>query len=428
LRVQRAHLGREPVRTAGPDAPASARRDHGSAALVLDLNRTLGNRTTTRLLREAAVVAPPAPLTDEQQWEADWNDPALAKYQAHFAGTDRPTGTPKHRYDVLCPLYKAHGIKRPLVYVRDNIKTAWFFGHSTPAHKDLKDKLKAAEDALKAAGVTDAPFTKMWAFNPRTQSGGQWSNHADGKAVDFDEVSNPRLLAAGDRKVISALTGIDISAQNPGAATGQDSYDAAAEASKRFKERYSSTGMGQRLGVLSGDMTKLGTERDAIQAELDAVPHGKKAGKADNAKAAEILKRLKAKQAELKSTTAQHTTLTKEKKRFDAIDAAIAELETSTAQLKPEVDALTEAAKSGATAKERAAAKRQLKTKQALLDKQKRALTSKQGERDADTLRGYAARGFLDLPKLLVEALKAAGLKWGGDYKGAKDFMHFELP
>jgi hypothetical protein len=425
--LQRAHRRVGPARVVEPEPPAPSGRSRGASAVVLGLNQTLGNRATARLLRQA-VVAPPAPLTDEQQWEADWNDPALAKYQAHFAGGDRPTGTPKHRYDVLCPLYKGQGIKRPLIYVRDNITTATFFGHSTPAHKDLKTKLKAAEDALKASGVTDAPFTKLWAFNPRTQSGGQWSNHADGKAIDFDEVTNPRLLAKGDRQIITALTGIDISAQNPGAATGQDSYDSAAEASKRFQARYSSAGMGDRIGALSGDATKLEGERDAIQTELDAVPQGKKAAKADKVKSAEILKRLKAKKAELKETTGQRASLQSEKERYDALDAAIAKLEASTTELGSEVDALRDEAESGDTAKDRASAKRQLRTKQAKLDSQERALEKKQEARDADTLRGYAERGFLDLPKTLVEALKATGLRWGGDYKGAKDFMHFELP
>ena len=427
MRLQRAHRGEDSARGVGLEPSAPTRSFRAGPAAVLRLNRALGNRATARLLRQA-VLAPPAPLTDEQQWEADWNDPALAKHQPHFAGSDRPTGTPKHRYDVLCPLYKAHGIKRPLVYVRDNIVPVTFFGHKTPAHKDLKTKLKAAEDALTAAGVTDAPFTKMWAFNPRTQSGGQWSNHADGKAIDFDEVTNPRLLSGSDRRIITALTGIDISAQNPGAATGQDSYDAAAEASKRFKDRYSSAGMAQRIGALGGDVTKLEGERDAMQKELDAVPHGKKAAKADKTKAAEVLKRLKAKQAELKATAGQRATLETEKARYDALDAVIAKLEASTTQLGSEVDALRDEAEAGDTAKDRASAKRQLRTKQAQLDSQERALDKKLAARDADTLRGYAARGFLDLPKTLVEALKATGLKWGGDYKGAKDFMHFELP
>jgi hypothetical protein len=42
-------------------------------------------------------------------------------------------------------------------------------------------------------------------------------------------------------------------------------------------------------------------------------------------------------------------------------------------------------------------------------------------------LRNYAAGGFLNLSKDVVNAMTGAGLKWGGDWKGAKDFMHFEL-
>ncbi len=43
-------------------------------------------------------------------------------------------------------------------------------------------------------------------------------------------------------------------------------------------------------------------------------------------------------------------------------------------------------------------------------------------------LNGYAAHGFLNLPKALVEGLETAGLNWGGTWTSAKDFMHFELP
>jgi len=44
-----------------------------------------------------------------------------------------------------------------------------------------------------------------------------------------------------------------------------------------------------------------------------------------------------------------------------------------------------------------------------------------------NALNGYAAHGFLNLPKALVEGLQNAGLGWGGAWKSAKDFMHFEL-
>jgi hypothetical protein len=43
-------------------------------------------------------------------------------------------------------------------------------------------------------------------------------------------------------------------------------------------------------------------------------------------------------------------------------------------------------------------------------------------------LLGYAQRGFCTLYVPLIEALLAAGLRWGGSWASSKDFMHFELP
>jgi subtilisin family serine protease len=43
-------------------------------------------------------------------------------------------------------------------------------------------------------------------------------------------------------------------------------------------------------------------------------------------------------------------------------------------------------------------------------------------------LNGYANRGFLNLPTALIAGLQSAGLNWGGSWRSAKDFMHFELP
>ena len=54
-------------------------------------------------------------------------------------------------------------------------------------------------------------------------------------------------------------------------------------------------------------------------------------------------------------------------------------------------------------------------------------LGKKRTARDQDPLRTYGAQGFLNLPKEVVEAMTGAGLRWGGNWKGAKDFMHFDL-
>jgi D-alanyl-D-alanine carboxypeptidase len=37
-------------------------------------------------------------------------------------------------------------------------------------------------------------------------------------------------------------------------------------------------------------------------------------------------------------------------------------------------------------------------------------------------------RGYMDLPRELVVALVEAGLRWGGQFRSAKDIMHFDLP
>ena len=43
------------------------------------------------------------------------------------------------------------------------------------------------------------------------------------------------------------------------------------------------------------------------------------------------------------------------------------------------------------------------------------------------SLNTYASLGFLTLPAILINELKKAGLRWGGNYTTAKDFMHFEI-
>ena len=404
------------------------------------LQREIGNRAFGRLLRQAtpagATPAGGAPLTDEQQWEADWNDPTFARARRHFAGPDRPVGTPKERYDVLSPLYRAQGISRPLKYVAENIRTARFYGHESPAHTSLVGALAAAEAALRLMGYADAPFRKMWAFNPRTQTGGQWSNHADGKAVDFDEGTNPRLLSRGNRAVISALTGSDISKANPGADRGIDAYDAAASASQSFQELYSAEGMAERISGFEQDEAELEELRAAAADELAAIPTGRKATRQDAARRTAVRAVLRERQARLKQAIAQRKVLEREKARFEALDAAVDTLETEIdalvgkfETLQREIDLLeagvTEGVKNPRA--KMAADKAAIKANELAIKKKQARLERAVKAREGDVLRGYAEHGFLDLKKDLVEALTAAGLRWGGDYAGAKDFMHFEV-
>ena len=400
------------------DAVAPVREDPAPTqyAELLRLQRTAGNQAVSQLLRQPApdVVAP---KTDEQQWEDDWNDPAFEGARAHFKGKDRPPGTPKQRYDVLCPLYKAQGILRPLKYVDDNIVDGSFFGHGSPMHKSLRTKLIAAEKALRTDGVTDAPFTKLWAFNPRTQSGGQWSNHADGKAIDFDENTNPRLNNAKQNAVISALTEMDINASNPGAKAGfTDSYDASAEASLRFQSRYSAVGLAERSEEIYDDQHALEAEEKEIADKLGTLGKIPKPTADQKNEAKALRNDLKAKQTQIRANLAAQKAIGDERDRVLALEKAVDDLEKAIDTLQTEIDAL-DATKDAKT----------IATKVALMKVKQKKLAAATTARDDDPMRQLANTGFLDLNKQMVEALKATGLRWGGNYTGSKDYMHFEV-
>jgi hypothetical protein len=416
-----------------------------SVADVLSMQRSAGNVAVRGLLRDT----PPAKeKTDEEWWEEDWNNKDFAAAKAHFKGEDRPKGDARHRYLTLAPLYKSEkGITRPLKWVHENIVWGTFFGHGTYMHRNLKAALKKAEDKLKADGESGAPFKKLWAFNPRTQTGGQWSNHADGKAIDFDEVTNPRLLNPKHRAVISALTDFDISAKDPGAGTGMDSYDAAQEASDRFQSGYNVEGMTERIEKLGEEEVTLEKERMEIAGELGAIPTGGKGKPKPTVQQKADAKRLKeelaATQADLKSRVAARKTLEAERARFQALDKAVEDLQTETEKLSGGIDLLQneldqledgESLEPGkaplagkALAKQVAERKAAIKRKAAAVKAKQKQLDKALSARDDDTLRGYADLGFLDLYKPLVEALKGAGMDWGGDYGGPKDFMHFDV-
>lgn len=379
-------------------------------------------RVKTPLVSAEKIIQRDAANPDVVRWEADWNNTTFSSARRRFRGDNRPAGTPKQRYDVLCPLYKAHGISRPLKYIKDNIITVHFFQFSTPAHKDLKTPLKDAERILKAKGYTEAPLTKAWGFNARTTSAGAWSNHADGRAIDLDSHLNPHLTNKKHRRVISALTGYDIEKANPGKDSGLDSYDASKAASDIFKASYSPAGMQSRIEELEIQEVFLSNEKEVIKLELDEVPKGRRASQTDRQKAKEIKKRLKKKKGEIRAVVNQRKTLEAEIKRYEGLDTAVDTLGGKVQILQQKIELLEQGI--GVSAKKKNSALRKAHRD---LKKTLKALKKKEKQRDEDTLRGYASTGFLNLPKDLVEAMVAAGFRWGGDWEVHKDFMHFDL-
>jgi DNA repair exonuclease SbcCD ATPase subunit len=288
----------------------------------------------------------------------------------------------------------------------------------------------------------------MWAFNPRTQTTGAWSNHADGKAVDLDDDQNPKLFVGNDktfgkerRLAVSALTEIDITAKNPGAALGLDSYDASKLASDRLQKRYTAKGIQTRIDEIKAQEQPFDGRITKLEESIEALPGGKKASKQDKAQLKALKAELAAAQKQLEPIRARRKALENELKRFEAASRRITAFESTIQTLEGEIEAInakldppkpaagggakgdTAAAAPALSAKEKKKLKADLKTKQKSLKK------AKAGIRQENTdVREWSQKGFLNLPKTVVRALTDAGLKWGGDYGGVKDFMHFELP
>jgi hypothetical protein len=440
---------REPVREPAPEI-----------AQMLRLQAGVGNAAVVRLMRSP---------NDQERWEEDWNTPAYADSQNKFKGEGRPAGEPRDRYFALAPLYKAHGIDRPLQWAHQNIHQATFFGSKTPAHDQLTTALAAAEADLIGQGHKDKPFRSCWAFNPRTTSAGGWSNHADGKAIDIDADQNPHLTNLRQKKIINALTGMDVTAENPGEGMGKSTYEAIEEMSQRFQDRFSPEGMQQRIEELEAEEEQFAAEEAELKAEIAGLPKKKKGRLTEEERkaAAEVAKqskdltaRLKLKHAQALKAQERQDLLESEIKRYDKVHAEaekqrakiaellreIEELENQIDELQARIDLLERPidphedggpvmldkhakAAIAAAAKERRAEVRKLtKSREGV----KKAVKAKhkaiaKAESQIDDIHRWGSDGFMDLEPALVTALQKAGLEWGGEWAGSKDFMHFEV-
>lgn len=347
-----------------------------TASALLRLQGQAGNRAVQTALQRQG-PATPAP-GDAQQWDQDWA--LFPRQQRHFKGSGRPAGDPRARYDVLAPLYKAHGIARPMAYLDAFITAAKFYGFSTPAHADLAAALAKAEAILRQKGVEEAPVRRVWALNARTTSSGGWSNHADGRAVDIDPAGNPHITSRKERRLISLMTGTDFDAGNQG-------YDAMKAASGAFTAAYNPAGIRERI-------------RELTAAE-------------------------KQKREASKAAAAEEQLVSDEWKRHASPGAGLVK-ERQAAIRKQRADARKARSDLKKATEDRRAVERQLTAYEAA-DGAVALGARKKRKRKADPLRSYAATGFLNLSKDVVEAMGEVGLKWGGNWKGPKDFMHFEL-
>lgn len=160
----------------------------------------------------------------EQEWQA------YPTIHGHFDGK-----TPQQRFTLyleLRPLYQqATGAINTAKWITDNIVSLTFFGHRTPAHRDLRTPLAAAEQELQRRGVRPA-LTSFWGFVPRKmRRRNRLSNHALGRAVDIDPKTNPHIYNKDEILVIREATGIDLGKRQ--------AHDAMRRASQAFRQTFS---------------------------------------------------------------------------------------------------------------------------------------------------------------------------------------------
>lgn len=186
----------------------------------------------------------PGVKADDKQQAADKlekkeeKDPAKVEWDAHpkIHGHFN-AGFPD--YQDLRPLYMSNtGTANAAKWIEDNIVSISFFGHSTPAHTDMKPKVAAAEKTLKDAKASPT-INDFWSFVPRRIRGSTaLSKHALGKAVDINAAKNPRITDKDQLAALTLVTGLDFQSGSLAAAdlkTKSDDFKATFNEAK-YKE------------------------------------------------------------------------------------------------------------------------------------------------------------------------------------------------
>jgi hypothetical protein len=206
------------------------------------------------------------------------------------------------------------------------------------------------------------------------------------------------------------------------------------------------------------------TAHSALRKELKNLPRDRHTSSIDTARATELtaaigqrdteLRRLdaplkehgtvlKTRTAEATAASKDHAVLEAHRTKYEAIDRSVTRLETETTALpttvaareaqiacsqrsEQESAALGDEGGARAERRVRSGLQKELTRRRTELARKTAAVEKKRSAREAEPLRAYGARGILNLPKEVLEALIGVGLRWGGNWRGAKDFMHFD--
>jgi hypothetical protein len=366
----------------------------------------------------------------EARWKQEW-DTASPDEKLHFDVGGRPKGTPEERYMTLCPMYLEHGEPSPIQYIRNNIVPGYFFQFHPPVHKDVAAGLLVAQSELIVTHHWDpknAPLTRVGGFVPRTQTGGKWSHHALGRAVDIDSETNPHLRSDAENRVISEVTGIDTLSKDPGKELSLPLFEAIAEASERFKERFNQPELEKIVDKYGDQVEELENRIGWLTEEVSNMPRGSAASKDDKKWRAGLEAQIKGLKRELKEPEKTYKLFSETLAKYEKDDAEVKELRTKMDQKWAQVLVLQAQRLEAILAGDDAERRRLEKEIKKATGSARKAET--RHRRKAGPLRMYAEKGILSLSKDLVRALSAAmlgpgGFKWGGEFHH-KDTMHFQ--
>jgi hypothetical protein len=202
---------------------------------ILQLQSIIGNYRVQRLLAQRDMEAGDILEADDEAKAARGEWDTHKKIHYHF---DKGF----EQYLAIRPAYQRAGISNPAEYIANNIVEVTFFGHKTPAHRDLQNHLQQAENALKKQNITP-DIRSFWSFVPRPIRGStKLSEHARGRAFDINPKENPRIIKADDVLVIKAITGVNMaSSQN---------FETLVAASKSFQKNFNQSWITQQEQAL----------------------------------------------------------------------------------------------------------------------------------------------------------------------------------
>jgi hypothetical protein len=309
----------------------------------------------------------------------EWN--ANRRVRRHFGGGF--DGGQNASYLNIKRLFRRRGIPNPANYIVTNIVGIRFFNIRTSGHRALRAALNNAAAVLRASGFNFV-LVPSGAFVPRTVRGtvNSLSNHALGRAIDFDAPRNPLMTNRAVFRVIDEII------------------------RPIFRQRL--------LAI-----------RDPVLLRVASVYY-QQAFNAWQARQVTLLRHFRSQRQYASRFVAQARRTIRQTNRL--LGRLRRRLRRARGQRRQQLQAAIGQQQTRLWMLQRmlSLALFYFRIARAATRNQQRLVRSI--NRNRATLTRLARQGFMNLPLPLVWALQNAGLDWGGAWRTRKDFMHFQIP